>query len=284
MRPAVALWVALLVAAMLWKSECVAQAEPGSPTLAASLERIRSDPALSNDPTAIDALARQAEASPADTMRGEARMLVAQAWLERLNRPDDGIGELRRVADDPTSDALTARLAARELVRALVARGRLQRAADEALERADHLDAKFVKQILRLARRSGLRNAAVLELALFGALASVALFRARRARTLARASAALRRLAPLTLAFAAYVGMAGGVLASRYEAGNAMPFVLFGVLLVPVVLLASAWAAVGSKTAPARIGRALLCGAGVVATAFVLLDAYQPTYLEGFGL
>ena len=284
MRPAVALWVALIATVMLWKSAGVASAEQGSSALAESLDRIRSDPALSNDPATIDALARQAEASPADTLRGEARILVAQAWLERMNRPDDAMGELRKVADDPTSDALTSQLAARELVSTLVARGRLKAAADEAVARADHLDARFVTQILRLARRRGLRDGALLELALFGALACIALFRAHRARTLARVPVTLRRLIPFALAFAVYVGVAGGFLASHYETGNAMPFLLFGALLIPLLFLASAWAAVGSTRAGARVGRAILCGAGVIAAAFVLLDIYQPTYLEGFGL
>ncbi len=284
MRPAVALWVALLVAAMLWKSDRIARAQPESPVLASLLLRIRNDPALSNDPATIDALARQAEASPADKVRGEARMLVAEAWLGRMSRPEDAIGELRKVADDPTSDALTAQLAARQLVGTLFDRGRLEEAAAEAAGRAGHLDSRFVAQIRRLVRRHVLRAVAFIDLALFVALACIAFFRARQLRTLSRVPGALRRLAPLAIAFAVYVGVAGGVLASRYETGNAVPFLLFGLLVIPLVLTACAWAAVGSTRAPARVARALFCGASVVATAFVLLDAYRPTYLEGFGL
>ncbi len=284
MRPAVTLGVALLVAATLWKGAGVARAEQSASALASSLERIRNDPALSNDPATIEALARQAESSPADNVRGEARMLVAEAWLRRMNRPEDAIGELRTVADDPTSDALTAQLAARELVNALVASGELAKAQSEALARGDRLDSRFVAQIGRLARRRVFRAAALLELALFVTLACFALFRARSVRTRARVSSALWRLAPAALAFAVFVGGGGGLLASNYETGNAVPFFLFGLLVLPVVLLAGAWAAAGSARAPARVGRALLCGASVAAAAFVLLDAYRPTYLEGFGL
>ena len=284
MRPAVALWVALLVAATIWESAGVARAEQGSPALASSLERIRNDPALSNDPATIDALAQQAESSPADKVRGEARMLVAEAWLRRMNRPEDAIGELRTVADDPTSDSLTAQLAARELVYALVARGEIAKAESEAVARADRLDSEFVAQIGRLARRRILRAAALLELAVFVTLACIALFRARRVRTRARVFSALWRLAPPALAFAVFLGVAGGIMATNYESGNALPFLLLGLLVLPLVLLAGAWAAAGSTRAPARVGRALLCSASVVAAAFVLLDAYRPTYLEGFGL
>src|SRR5260370_22411513 len=139
MRPAVTLGVALLVAATLWKGAGVARAEQSASALASSLERIRNDPALSNDPATIEALARQAESSPADNVRGEARMLVAEAWLRRMNRPEDAIGELRTVADDPTSDALTAQLAARELVNALVASGELAKAQTHPFPRPDRL-------------------------------------------------------------------------------------------------------------------------------------------------
>ncbi|HEV3190059.1 MAG TPA: hypothetical protein VGY54_06155 [Polyangiaceae bacterium] len=284
MRPAVSRWVALLVAATLWTGTGAARAEQGSAALASSLERIRSDPALSNDPATIDRLAQQAASSPADKVRGEARMLVAEAWLRRMNRPEDAIRELRAVADDPTSDTLTAQLAAREIVATLVARGELAKAESEAITRADRLDSKFVAQVGRLVRRRFLRAGSLFELGLFVTLVCIALFRAPKVPTRARVSSTLRKLAPLTLAFAAFLGVVGGVMASKYESGNAVPFLLLGLVALPLVLLAGAWAAVGSTRAPARVGRALLCGASVVATAFVLLDAYRPTYLEGFGL
>jgi hypothetical protein len=41
---------------------------------------------------------------------------------------------------------------------------------------------------------------------------------------------------------------------------------------------------VGSQTAAARAARALLCGATVIAAAFMLLDTLGPQYLTGFGL
>ena len=94
----------------------------------------------------------------------------------------------------------------------------------------------------------------------------------------------LRKLAPVAAVFVAFVAVAGGVLASKYESGNAEPFLFLGAAVLPLLLLARAWSAVGSQTGAARAARALLCGATVVAAAFMLLDAMNPQYLEGFGL
>jgi hypothetical protein len=94
----------------------------------------------------------------------------------------------------------------------------------------------------------------------------------------------LRRVAPLAFAFAAYLAAVGGLLASRYEAGNAAPFLALGAAVIPIVLLARAWAAVGSLRVPARIGRALLSATTVFAAALAVLEAINPAYLDGFGL
>jgi hypothetical protein len=88
----------------------------------------------------------------------------------------------------------------------------------------------------------------------------------------------------VAILFAVYVACAGGWLASAYESGNGAPFFLFGAAAFPLVLLARAWGAVGSTTAPARVLRAGVCATSVLAAAFVLLYAINPTYLEGFGL
>jgi hypothetical protein len=249
-----------------------------------SLERVRRDPALASDPAAIEALSRDAEAFPPGQVRVEARMLVAEAWLGRLHRPPEAIVELRRVCDDPRADALTSRLAARELVDAIVADGRLDDAVTEAHQRSNRLDPRFVRQVERLVRRRALRRAALVDVALFVALAAASLVRARRRGTLAEAGRSLKKLAPLAILFVLYVAGIGGMLASNYESGNSTPFLLLGVAALPLVIAARAWGAVGSPRATARIGRALLCGTTMVAAAFLLLDVVNPAYLEGFGL
>jgi hypothetical protein len=121
-------------------------------------------------------------------------------------------------------------------------------------------------------------------LAAFAGLAAIALWRARRRGLLSDAIGAPVAFAPVAVAFVAFVAIGGGALAARYESGNARPFLLLGVLSWPLLLLARAWSAVGSLRLAARAGRALLCGAALMAAAFILLDTVNPDYLEGFGL
>jgi hypothetical protein len=250
----------------------------------AALERVRHNPELAADPASIEALAGQAEAFPPGTVRVEARMLVAEAWLGRMHRPDAAIAQLRAVSGDPAADPLTARLAERELVDVLVASGRIDEAAAEARSHATRLDARFVRQVSRLLVRRTLRHAALGVLAGFAVLAGLGVARAARARTLGHAGRELRKLAPVAALFVAFVALGGGALASNYESGNASPFLLLGAAVLPLVLIARAWSAVGSASRAARVARSLLCAASVLAAAFLLLDTVDPQYLAGFGL
>jgi hypothetical protein len=254
------------------------------------LETVRRDPARASDPGAIDALARDAAAFPAGTVRIEARMFVAEAWLGRLRgiagaaSTERALELLRDVRDDPTTDPLTARVAERQLVGALAAAGRLDEAAAEASAHADRLDAAFMGQTRAGVRRRTMRRAATFELGAFGVLAAVALGRAGHRGTLGRAGRALRQMVPLAIGFAIYLAAAGGVLACAYESGNAAPFVWLGAMVLPLTLVARAWGAVGSGSSGARAGRALLCAVTVLAAALLALDQTDPGYLEGFGL
>lgn len=250
----------------------------------ARLDEVRQDRQLADDPAAVDALARDAEAFPPGLVRVEARMFVAEAWLGRLHRPADALVPLRAVRDDPAAPSLTARLAAREVVDTLLAEDRLDEASAEAASHTDLLDPAFVKQTRAIVRRRTIRWAALAELAGFGALAGVALVRGLRRGALGATAIAVRRIAPVIAAFVLYLGGLGGLLASQYETGNAAPFVGLGLVVLPLLLLARAWAAVGSPAPGARVGRAALCAVSVFAATFVLLDAVHPSYLEGFGL
>lgn len=221
---------------------------------------------------------------PPGIVRVEARMLVAEAWLGRMNRPEAAVEVLRRVVDDPETDPLTGRLAERELVTALATEGRVDAAAAEARAHASWLDPRFVRQTERLVRRRAMRYAAFLVLASFAAAAAASLDWARRRGALAGAGRSLRSFLPVAALFIAFVSGGGGLLASRYESGNALPFLLLGAAALPLLLATRAWSAVGSGAPPARVARAFFCGGAVLAAAFVLLDAVNPTYLEGFGL
>jgi hypothetical protein len=248
------------------------------------LETVRRDPDATSDAAKVDALARDLESFPPGTVRVEARMLVAEAWLGHLHRPDAAIDQLRQVALDPRADALTARLAERELVDALVASGRIDDAVAEARSHDTRLDPRFVRGIAKLPLRRSVRRASIAVLALFAALSVLGLVRASRRGALGTAVSELRKLAPVAAVFIAFIALAGGLLASQYEAGNAQPFLYLGAVVLPLLLLARAWSAVGSQTSSARAGRAALCGASVAAAAFVLLEQIDPQYLQGFGL
>jgi hypothetical protein len=264
-----------------------ARARPGETDEAearARLERVRSDPALADEPAEIDALARDLESFPDGPVRVEARVFVAEAWLGRMGRPAAAVAELRRVVDDPAAPTVTARLAERQIVGELLAEGAIVEAASEARARADLLDRSFLATVERLARRRWERRGAVLVVASFGVLVSAALARAAARGSLGAAARALRATAPVAAPFLLLMAAAGGLLASLYEPAHLSPFLFFGAAALVVVLAARAWSAVGSTRTACRLGRGLLCGATVLATAFALLDALDPTYLEGFGL
>jgi hypothetical protein len=121
-------------------------------------------------------------------------------------------------------------------------------------------------------------------LALFGGLAATALLRAHLRGAFPDAVRALRGVAPLATLFVAFLALAGGILASKYESGNSAPFLLLGSASLPLVLLARAWGAVGSPRSASRAVRALLCAATMFAAAFLVLEGLDPQYLSGFGL
>lgn len=249
-----------------------------------TLERLRRDPALSNDPAAIEGLARQADGFPPGMVRVEARMVVAEAWLGRLERPDDGIAILRLVTAETHIDPLTQRLAERELVEAMLSRGDIDGAVAEVAARPARFDSRFAKQVRRLKVRRAVGRGAVAVLAIFGVLALLALVRAWRAKTLHLAWEAMRALAPTAGLFVALIAGGGGALASKYETGNAAPFFMLGAAVLPLLLVARAWSAVGAQRPAARAARALLSAATVVSAAFVMLELVNPEYLVGFGL
>jgi hypothetical protein len=147
-------------------------------------------------------------------------------------------------------------------------------------------DPKLRAHVVTLARRRTLHRAAWIDLAVVALLASASLARAAATRRGALADVArhLRRLAPLAIAFTAYVAIAGGALAAKYESGNALPFWALGAVLLVLVALARAWSATGGASRTARVTRAVLAATTVVAAAFLVLESIDTMYLEGFGL
>jgi hypothetical protein len=167
----------------------------------ARLQRVRRDPALLNDPVAIQSLAADAEAFPPGRVRAEARMFVAGAWLNRMNRRKDALAELRKVVDDPSSDSQDASIAHRHLVETFLADGQID-AADREVQ-AHPIDVKLGAQVRRLLRRRTLRRGALVELVAFFclAIAGMAFVRSRRGGTSwQRARTALHGFASVALA------------------------------------------------------------------------------------
>ena len=76
---------------------------------------------------------------------------------------------------------------------ALISEGRLDEAAAEARSNADRLEPRFVALTRRLVRRRTLRNAAIVELAVFAAWVLGALTRAQRRHVLRHVAPALRK-------------------------------------------------------------------------------------------
>jgi hypothetical protein len=248
----------------------------------AELERVRSTPALADDPAAVDALARDAEHFPPGAVRVEARMFVAEAYLRRLHRREEALAELRSVIGDPAVDSLTARQAGRALVEALEDAGDLDGAADAA--KTVPLDPRVRARVRAHVRRRWAHRASIVDLAAFAALAAFSIGAAARRGALDEIGRALRGSGPIALGFAAYVAIAGGLLATRYESGNAMPFVVMGAAVFPLALVARAWGAAGSNSPLRRAARAALCSSSVVATGFLVLEHVNAAYLGGFGL
>jgi hypothetical protein len=250
----------------------------------AMLERVRRDPALSSDPHAVDELVRAAESFPPGLVRVEVWALAAEAYAHRFGRPLEAETLLRRIVSDPQADRIVAQKAARDLVVLCLARHDLA-CAEAAVQLAGpRADPQLAPDVRRALRRRSLHGASIAALVAMLLLAARAGISALRNGTAGRIRAAVASIWKLVLAYAIYVAAGGAALASGYEAETSKPFLWFGVVLVPVVLVARAWAAAGSPSRSARTFRATLCALGAASAAFLVLESIDVALLEGFGL
>ncbi len=248
------------------------------------LERLRRDPRLSSEPESLTTLLGEASSFGPGLVRGEARMLVAEAYAGRLHRTRDAIAVLELVVHDPSADPLTARLAVRMLVDAHLATGNLDAAASATRENEELSDKGLIAKVAGLVRRRTLHRAATLLLVSAGLLAAIAIARAARRGLHTELRGALTRSFGFAAAFCGYIAIGGTLLASGYTAETAAPFLAFGGALLPIVLVARTWAAAGSPRTPARALRAAICGITVVCAGFLVLEWVDTSYLESFGL
>jgi hypothetical protein len=248
------------------------------------LERVRRDPDLAENPRELEALARDANLFPPGLVRGEARLLVAEAYAGRLQRRTDAVPLLSSVVEDPAADPLLARLALRMLVDAHLAGDDLPAAEEDVAAHPMVADPSVVAYVRRFVRRHRAHEGAELALASLALLTALSLVRARRRGDLHPLRGTLRRAAPRVLLFAVFVAGAGALLASSFEPGSAAPFVALGAAVLPIGLVARAWGAAGSRHAGARIGRAVLSAAAMLGAGFLVLERIDARYLAGFGL
>jgi hypothetical protein len=250
----------------------------------AKLERVRRDPALSSDPRAVEQLVHEAETFPPGPVRVEVWVLAAEAFAHRFQRPGDADPLLRLVLADSHADPVVAQKAARDLVTLQLARGDLARAREAARLAGSRADPKLLRDVERAIRRRSLHHAAIAVLAVMVLLAVRGLIAAVRRGAGQRIRGALGRMWRLAVAYATYVAVGGALLASGYETGTSKPFLYFGVVLVPILLIARAWGAAEGTSNSARSGRAIVCGAAALGAAFLVLEAVDIAYLEGMGL
>ncbi|MEO8799257.1 MAG: hypothetical protein ABI551_15310, partial [Polyangiaceae bacterium] len=185
------------------------------------------------------------------------------------------------------ADPVMFHAASRELVDAYLARGGADdRARADAIAALPSQEPELATKIAITLRRRTLRSIATAFLALFGLVSVVAIARALRRGEGRAVGAAMRRFAPLAFGFALWTGVAGGLLASSYEAGRGAPFAWLAAASFFVALLARALgAAQSSSPLFVRASGALLSAGAVAAAAFLILASLDAgTYLAGFGL
>jgi hypothetical protein len=246
------------------------------------LEHIRRDPVASRDPVALLKLAADADAFPPGLVRVEARMLVGDALVSQGDTAR-GLPLLDLVDRDPKADTILHHQAAHELVDSYL----LQNDPDAAMQVATRRneDPTLAKTVTHWIRRRQLRKVSIAVLALFALASTIAIARGAANGKSGAVGRSLKRFAPLALAFAAWIGLFGGVLAASFEKGNESPFLVLAAGAVPVFFIARAWGASGGDSRAERIARAALAAASIAAIAFVVLSSVgNGVYLAGFGL
>ncbi len=249
----------------------------------ARLSIVRRDPAKSSDRAEIEALARDVAAFPPGRVRGEAELVIADAWWHRLGEPRRAVAPLEAAVADETGDRLTRSLALGELARLHQELGDLDAALD-AVERFPDLAPAARDEVRKLVRRGRVRTTAIALLAALGVVGLTSIVRAApRVGGLGELPRAL--LPPFTVAFSLYLGGAAAVLVRLRGDGDPRPFVWLGLGVLAAFVVARAWRLGWGAGGPsARAARGLICAAGVIALAFLAVERTDASYLEGLGL
>ncbi len=228
-------------------------------------------------PDAIDDLVKAADGWPEGLVRVEAWHFAATAYAERLGRPQDAEQLLRKVLADPRASHDSIKFATHDLVGLRLRARDYDDAARIVAAAGPHADDATKKLVERARLRARLHVASIVAVV----VPLAGLLRAARSR---KAFGAARRVLPLALVYVAYVALAGAALATGYERGTSKPFLFFGLVLLPLLLLARVWSAAGAQTTRARIGRALACATSAFGAGFLVLEYVDVAFLEGLGL
>ena len=247
------------------------------------LSAVRRDPSRSGDHSVIEALALDAATFPPGRVRGEAELVIADAWWHRLGEPRRAVAPLEAAIADETGDRLTRSLALGELAQLQRELGDLD-AALAVVERYPDLAPATYREVRALVRRGHLRAAAIALLAVLAVIAVASLAKAASRlggiRELPRAL-----LPPLAVAFSLYLGGAAAVLVRLRGDGDPRPFVWLGLGVLAAFTVARAWRLGWGDGGPsARAARGVLCAAGVIAAAFLAVERTDASYLQGLGL
>lgn len=248
------------------------------------LERVRRDPSAQRDAGTVDALARDLESFPPGEVRVEARMFVAESYLTMLSRPADGERELDALLDEPaphaSGDGAIRAQAASRLVDIAMSRGDVASAKRAAARAGSSGALQLGARVAQWARRRAIERASAGVLALFAIAGCVAAGRRLRGARVATLVSFIGKAALICV----YLATFAAVLAGSYEGGHTLPFVMLPLAVLPIAIVARAWALSGASSPRARALRAIFGAAAVAAAAFLVLDRIDVRYLESFGL
>lgn len=247
------------------------------------LERARHTSDIEHNLAMLESLRIAADSFPNGRVRGEARLLVGLAFASNAEQRTRAPSILDAVVRDPFAAPATRKQALRSATDLLwqldVREGVRLVSRNHAIASID-----LVNEAKKHERRFWAHRATVFLLALFCANSLFAIGRQVAARRFD--AARLGRRAVRSLSFGVLVGGAGAAIVSFYERGHTLPFLLLGVSIVAVAILADAWRLANDGKAPHRTRvalRLLLSASAVLSSAYLILESIDVRYLEAFG-